>query len=152
MRDGRSGGPEGRAPCPHIHPLLADQGLVAALQAQSRRSSVEVSIEPDGIGRYPQEQETAAYFCTLEALQNVAKDARVSHAAVRLRQDDGQLVFDVIDDRVGFDPDAKGYGTGMQGMADRLAALGGDLVVISTPGTGTTVRGRVPVPVAQAFT
>ena len=57
----------------------------------------------------------------------------------------GRLAFDITDDGVGFDPAAKGYGTGMQGMADRLAALGGELIVRSSPGKWTTVKGRVPV-------
>ena len=56
-------------------PLLADKGLAAALESQARKSSVPVSVEPDGIGRYPQEAEAAVYFSCLEALQNVAKYA-----------------------------------------------------------------------------
>ena len=125
-------------------PLLADQGLAAALGAQVRKSPVPTTVDSDGIGRYQQEAEAAVYFCTLEALQNVAKYARASRAVVRLAAPDGQLVFRVEDDGVGFDPSAKGYGTGMQGMSDRLAALGGDLRVTSEPGTGTVVEGRVP--------
>jgi signal transduction histidine kinase len=85
------------------------------------------------------------YFCTLEALQNVAKYAGATAAAVRLREHDGMLAFEVSDDGAGFDPAARGYGTGLQGMADRLAALGGCLEVRSAPGAGTTVAGRIPV-------
>jgi signal transduction histidine kinase len=55
------------------------------------------------------------------------------------------LEFSVTDDGVGFDPASSGYGTGLQGMADRLAALGGDLRVRSRPEQGTTVTGRLPV-------
>jgi signal transduction histidine kinase len=62
-----------------------------------------------------------------------------------LREEDGALVFEVIDDGVGFDPLARGYGTGLQGMSDRLAALGGELSVESAPGRGSTVRGVIPV-------
>jgi signal transduction histidine kinase len=132
-------------------PLLADHGLVAALDAQARKAAVPVEIETDGISRYPQEAEAAVYFCTLEALQNVAKYAGAAHAAVHLREENGALVFEVTDDGVGFDPAARGYGTGLQGMADRLAALGGELVVRSAPGAGTTVTGRLPAHrVAQA--
>ena len=54
-------------------PLLADQGLSAALQAQARKAAVPVTVDADSIGRYPQEAEAAVYFCCLEALQNVAK-------------------------------------------------------------------------------
>jgi signal transduction histidine kinase len=126
-------------------PLLADQGLAAALEAQARRSPVPVAVEPEGVGRYAQEAEAAVYFCVLEALQNVAKYAEASSATVRLRASAGELRFEVEDDGRGFDPAATGYGTGVQGMVDRLAALGGELEVLSEPGRGTTVVGRLPV-------
>jgi signal transduction histidine kinase len=126
-------------------PLLADQGLVAALSGQVRRSPVPVEIHADGIGRYPQDAEAAVYFCCLEALQNVAKYAGASKATIRLLGDDKHLTFEVRDDGRGFDPEARGYGTGLQGMADRLAALGGELEVRSSPGKGTTILGQLPV-------
>jgi signal transduction histidine kinase len=126
-------------------PLLADLGLVAALQAQARKSALPAVVEGDGLGRYPQEAETAVYFCALEALQNVAKYAQASRAIVRLSAPKGALAFCVEDDGVGFDPNAKGHGSGIQGMSDRLAALGGELRVTSTPGAGTMVKGSVPV-------
>jgi len=126
-------------------PLLADQGLVAALTSQARKSSVPVTVVADAIDRFSQDAEAAVYFCTLEALQNVAKYAGATGTTVHLRRDDDHLAFEITDDGVGFDPKAKGYGTGMQGMADRLAALGGELSVTSSPGAGTTVTGRVPV-------
>jgi signal transduction histidine kinase len=126
-------------------PLLADQGLAAALQAQARKSPIPVEVSPDGVGRYPQDVEAAMYFCVLEALQNVAKYAGASHANVTLGADRGTLRFEVVDDGRGFDPAATGYGTGLQGMADRLDAIGGTLEVRSAPGAGTVVIGRVPV-------
>jgi signal transduction histidine kinase len=126
-------------------PLLADRGLVAALEAQARRAAVAVSIEAHGIGRYPQEQEAAVYFSVLEALQNVAKYSRASNAIVRLAKANDHLTFVVHDDGAGFDTTTTSYGTGLQGMADRLAALGGVLEVRSAPGEGTTVGGRLPV-------
>jgi signal transduction histidine kinase len=125
-------------------PLLADQGLGAALDAQARRSSVPVTVEAEGVGRYPQETEAAVYFCVLEALQNVAKYADASLATVRLRATVDELRFEIQDDGRGFDPAATGYGTGVQGMADRLAALGGELRMLSEPGSGTTVIGTLP--------
>jgi signal transduction histidine kinase len=126
-------------------PLLADKGLGAALESQARKSTVPVTVETDGIGRYPQEAEAAVYFSCLEALQNVAKYAGASSATVRLEQRGGALAFEVSDDGRGFDPDAAERGSGLQGIADRLAALGGEMTVRSTPGRGTTVGGRVPV-------
>jgi len=125
-------------------PLLADQGLLAALAAQARKSPVEATVEADGFGRYPQDVEATVYFCVLEALQNVAKHARAAHAQVHLSHSDGVVAFQVIDDGVGFDATHASYGTGMQGMADRLAVAGGTLTVRSSPGSGTTVIGRVP--------
>jgi signal transduction histidine kinase len=125
-------------------PLLADQGLGAALVAQARRSPVQVTVEAEGVGRYPQEAEAAVYFCVLEALQNVAKYADASRATVRLRATVDELRFEIQDDGRGFDPAATGYGTGVQGMADRLAALGGELRMLSEPGSGTIVIGTLP--------
>ncbi|MGH2573275.1 MAG: histidine kinase [Actinomycetota bacterium] len=125
-------------------PLLADQGLVAALRAQARKAPILVEIEADGVGRYPQEVEAAVYFCTLEALQNVAKYARASRASIRLSTANGMLKFDVIDDGRGFDPEVTAAGSGLTNMRDRLEALGGELEVSSKPGQGTTVSGRVP--------
>jgi signal transduction histidine kinase len=126
-------------------PLLADQGLRAALEAQARRSPVPVVVEAEAIARYPQEAEAAVYFCVLEALQNVAKYAGASRAVVTLGGDASELRFEVRDDGRGFDTDVTGYGTGLQGMADRLAALGGVLRVESSPGAGTSVIGSLPV-------
>jgi signal transduction histidine kinase len=126
-------------------PLLADRGLVAALEAQARKALIPVVVEANGIGRFPQEQEAAVYFCTLEALQNVAKYAGAANAVVRLAEGEGHLAFEIVDDGRGFDPSTTSYGTGLQGMADRLSALGGELEVNAAPGRGTTVIGRLPV-------
>ncbi len=126
-------------------PLLADKGLVAALESQARKSAVPVRIEADGIGRYAREAEAAVYFSCLEALQNVAKYASASRATVTLRDGDGSLRFEVTDDGVGFDVASSSYGTGLQGIADRLAALDGELELRSVPGAGTTLVGSLPV-------
>jgi signal transduction histidine kinase len=125
-------------------PLLADQGLPAALEAQARKVSMPVSVETDGIGRYPQELEATVYFCVLEALQNASKHAGASEVSVRVWRDDGDLVFAVVDDGRGFDRGTTTPGTGMRNMADRLAAVGGSLEVWSQPGGGTTISGRIP--------
>ncbi len=126
-------------------PLLADEGLSVALEAQARRSVVPVTVDAGGIGRYPREVESAVYFCALEALNNVAKYADASSATIRLSQTNGSLAFEVVDDGRGFETEATRAGTGLQGMADRMEAVGGELHVTSAPGAGTTVTGRIRV-------
>ena len=127
-------------------PLLADKGLAAALEAQAARSPVPTTVASDGVGRYPQEIEAAAYFSCLEALQNIAKYADARAVSITLATSDGRLVFRIADDGVGFDPAATGYGTGLLGIADRLAVLDGSLLVDSSPGQGTRIIGSLPVP------
>ena len=126
-------------------PLLADKGLVAALDSQIRKSATLVELDAKDLGRYPQDIEAATYFCCLEAVQNVAKYANALRATIVLRETSGALVFEVADDGEGFDPSSTGYGTGLQGMADRLAALDGTLEVRSAPGSGTALTGRIPI-------
>jgi len=127
-----------------IYPqVLADRGLTAALEAPIRKTPVPVDLRPDSIGRHDQEIEAAVYFCCLEALQNVSKYANASKA-VRLEVDGPWLTFGVQDDGAGFDPAKTKLGTGLQGMSDRLEALGGGLEIRSEPGRGTTIAGRVP--------
>jgi signal transduction histidine kinase len=126
-------------------PLLADQGLAAALQAQARKVPIPVEVQPDGVRRYPAEAEATAYFCVLEALQNTAKYADATSATIRIRQEDGDLVFTVVDDGQGFDPETTARGSGLQNMADRLEALGGSIAIMSSPGAGTHVTGRIPI-------
>jgi histidine kinase/DNA gyrase B/HSP90-like ATPase len=126
-------------------PLLADQGLAAALEAQVRRSPVQVTVDSDGIGRYSREVEAAMYFCALEALNNVSKYADATSVHVSLSEDGDDVQFRIRDDGRGFDPALTNYGTGLQGMADRLDTIGGTLEVRSEHGAGTTVVGRIPV-------
>ncbi|MDQ3210713.1 MAG: sensor histidine kinase, partial [Actinomycetota bacterium] len=128
-------------------PLLADKGLEAALQAQVRKATLPVRIEAVGVGRFSQEIEAAVYFSTLEALQNTAKYADATAVTVAIRRDDHQLRFTVTDDGRGFDPASNGYGSGLQGIADRLGALEGEVTIESAPGRGTVVAGRLPVDV-----
>ena len=124
-------------------PLLASAGLAAALEAQAKKAPVPTSVTAKAVGRYPQDVEAAVYFCVLEALQNVAKYAGATRAEVRLAASGHSLEFTVTDDGAGFDPGSKAYGTGLQGMADRLHAHGGSLTVRSALGAGTTIAGRV---------
>jgi signal transduction histidine kinase len=125
-------------------PLLADKGLVAALEAQARKGSIATSVEAENVSRYPQQVEAAVYFCALEALNNVAKYSGADNAEVRLAQTNGDLTFEVSDDGAGFDSTKTSYGTGLRGMADRVEAIGGVLEIRSAPGEGTSVTGRIP--------
>ena len=126
-------------------PVLADRGLLVALETHARRFDIAVHMDGDGIGRLPQEVEAAIYFSVLEALQNVSKYAEASSVSISFEQQNGEVAFTVSDDGRGFDPTQTGYGTGLQGVADRLGALGGTVAVVSAPGSGTTISGTVPV-------
>jgi signal transduction histidine kinase len=126
-------------------PLLADKGLATALESQARKAAIPVTLDAEGLGRYDRAIESAVYFCTLEALNNIAKYAEANAAVVTLARSDGHLRFTVTDDGAGFDTTMTSYGTGLQGMADRLDAIGGTIEVHSEPGRGTTIAGTVPV-------
>jgi signal transduction histidine kinase len=125
-------------------PLLADLGLAAALNGQAKKSALPVTIQADGLGRFPEDTEAAVYFCCLEALQNTAKYAGATQAAIDLRAQRETLTFTVSDDGAGFDAQHTPLGAGLRNMADRLAALGGRLEVTSAPGQGTTIAGQLP--------
>jgi signal transduction histidine kinase len=127
-------------------PLLADQGLPAALRSQAAKATLPVHVDADHVGRYAQQTEAALYFCTLEALQNVQKYAQASTSEVRLREASGLLVVEIIDDGCGFDPTTAKRGAGLTNMEDRVDALGGTLDVQSCPGRGTTLRISIPIP------
>jgi signal transduction histidine kinase len=126
-------------------PLLADKGLAAALKAQAAKSSIAVDVEADGIGRYPEPVEAAVYFSVLEALHNATRHAGATRIDVRLDASPSALAFTVRDDGRGFDPATTGYGTGLQGVEDRLAALDGSLRLESADGAGTAVSGELPL-------
>jgi signal transduction histidine kinase len=132
-------------------PLLADKGLGAALAAQARKATIPVTVDADGIARYSQDVEAAVYFSVLEALQNVQKYAGASRAVIRLREEGGELHFDVDDDGHGFDVATTPGGSGIVNMGDRLDALGGQLEVTSTIGSGTSVAGRIPLAGGPAY-
>ena len=126
-----------------IHPaLLADRGLDAALPALARRSAVPVELVGVPGERLPAPVETAAYFVVAEALTNVAKYALASRAEVSVSRVNGRAVIEVRDDGVGgADPSG---GSGLRGLADRVGALDGRLVVESPAGLGTRVRAEIP--------
>ncbi len=126
-------------------PLLASDGLRAALQAPARRFAVPVELEVDNIARQPREVEAAIYFCCLVGLQNVAKYAEATHVRLRVWSADSILEFAVEDDGKGFEPATVVRSSGLQNMRDRLEALGGSLEVTSAPGRGTRVYGTIPL-------
>ena len=123
-------------------PLLADQGLPAAVRAQAGKAPGPVEVRTDGIARYPTEVETAVYFCCVEALHNAARHAPGSAVRISLADTGHGPEFEVTDDGPGFDPAAVAA-SGLRNMSDRLAALGGSCHVDSSPGRGTTITGRI---------
>ena len=126
-------------------PLLASDGLQAALASHIRRLAIPVNLWVDDVPRQPREVEGAVYFCCLEALQNVVKSAEASAVDLHISTDKSMLTFRVEDDGKGFDPATVTRGSGLQNMRDRLEALGGSLDVRSAPGQGTTVVGKIPL-------
>lgn len=131
-------------------PLLADRGLPTALESQARKATVAVTVDADGIGRYSPATEATAYFCVLEALQNAQRYAGAESVTVRLRERDGMLQCDVLDDGRGFDVVHVARGGGLQNMADRVDAAGGSLVIEAAPGAGTALRVAIPATDAEA--
>ncbi|QBX55356.1 hypothetical protein EXE58_07745 [Nocardioides seonyuensis] len=124
-------------------PLLAERGLVAALQSAARRAALPVTLHADDFERPPMAVENAAYFCILEALTNAIKHSSATEVVITLRADPG-LEFFVADDGRGFDPAAVSTPNGLLGMEARMEAVQGVLHVMSAPGRGTTLHGRFP--------
>ena len=126
-----------------IHPgLLTDRGLVPALEALASRAPVPVELKADVERRPPAGVEAAAYFLVSEALANVAKHAGAERASVTVAQRNGSLTVEVLDDgRGGADPD----GSGLQGLADRVAAVDGSFSVGDGQAGGTAVRASIPL-------
>jgi signal transduction histidine kinase len=128
-------------------PVLASDGLRTALSAAARHAAIPVDVSGSDFPRMPRAIESAAYFCCLEALQNVAKHGGEGvHATVTLAVDDGALELKVSDDGIGFDDNVVPVGYGLTNLSDRLEALGGEARITSTPGRGTTLAGRIPLP------
>jgi len=127
-------------------PLLHDAGVAPALRAVAGRAPIRVRMVDRGFGRAPAGVELAVYYCALEALQNASKHAGQDvQAVVTLARARAELVFEVRDDGLGFEPGANGDGIGLVSMRDRIGAVGGRLEIRSARGAGTSVRGTVPV-------
>lgn len=125
---------------------LRDFGLGEGLRSAARRSHLPVRVEVNLTQRHLEQVETAVYFCCLEALQNAGKYAG-EQARIRVLVEDagGLLTFEVTDDGVGYSMTDTASGQGFLSMQDRVGALGGRLRVESAPGSGTRVRGEVPL-------
>jgi signal transduction histidine kinase len=128
-----------------IHPaVLTETGLTGAIQALVERSPVAVTITAVPDRRYPAAIEATAYFVVSEALVNVAKHARADGAQVLIRKFPGRLLVEVSDDGTG-GARSEG-GSGLRGLADRVASVGGVLRVDSPPGGGTRLEADIPCP------
>ena len=128
-----------------IHPaVLTETGLAGAIQALVERSPVAATITEVPRERFPAVIEATAYFVVCEALANVAKHARASTAEVRIRKLPGRLAVEVSDDGAGGARPERG--SGLRGLADRVASAGGALRVDSPPGAGTRLEADIPCP------
>jgi signal transduction histidine kinase len=122
-------------------PVLADRGLEAAISALADRTPLQVDVRVELDRRPPRAVETAAYFVAAEAFANAGKHAGATHVEISLRELDDTLVVEVDDDGVG---GADASGSGLRGLARRVAALDGRLEVVSPAGGPTTVRAVIP--------
>jgi signal transduction histidine kinase len=126
-----------------IHPaILTEQGLGPALSSLAERATVPVSVSASGTEGLDPSIEATAYYAVSEALQNVAKYAKASRVRVLAERRDGSLLVEVEDDgQGGADPSR---GSGLRGLADRVAAVAGTLRVDSPPGRGTRLSLVLP--------
>jgi len=126
-----------------LHPtVLSERGLGAALEGLANRAPVPVEPLEVPEERLPERVEAAAFFVVSEALTNVARYAGATHSSVRVKREDGAAVVEITDDGAGgADPSR---GSGLRGLADRVAALDGRLAIESPPGAGTAIRAWIP--------
>jgi signal transduction histidine kinase len=125
-----------------IYPVvLTDAGLGPALFSLAERCPVPARLGPVPDRRWPDPVEQTCYFVASEALVNAAKHAQASRVAIDVRADADEVCVEVSDDGVG---GADPGGSGLRGLADRDAAVGGVLQLDSPPGGGTRVRARLP--------
>jgi signal transduction histidine kinase len=130
-----------------IHPaILTNRGLAAALDDLAARATVPVEVTAAPSERLPDQVEAAAYFVVSECLANVGKHAEASGATVSVRTEDGRLEVEVQDDGTG-GADTEN-GSGIQGLRDRVGALGGRLEIESPEAGGTRVCASIPLVVS----
>jgi signal transduction histidine kinase len=137
-----------RALADRVYPaLLPARGLEDALHAAAAAAGIPFEVEAASLARFAPELEAAVYFCSVEAVANVAAHAGAgARVTVRAWREAGALTFEVGDDGAGFDVRTTAWGGGLLRMGDRLGALDGRLSVTSEPGGGTLVRGTIPLP------
>lgn len=134
-----------------IHPsLLSQGGLALAVPELAGRCPVPVEVDVQADGRLPELIESTAYFAIAESLANVAKHSQATRAWIRARIEDERVVIEVRDNGIG--GASLDAGSGVLGIADRIEAVGGELELVSPPGSGTTVTVRMPLqpPVTDA--
>ena len=126
-----------------IHPaVLTDRGLEPALESLCGRFPIPVEISELPEERLPAAVESAAYLVVSEALANIARYSRASHATVAVVRRNGHALVEIRDDGVGgADPSR---GNGLRGLVDRVSALDGSLELVSAPGEGTIVYAEIP--------
>jgi signal transduction histidine kinase len=125
-----------------IHPtVLTQSGLTAALTSLAERSVVPVKLRPPPPDRLPPAVEATVYFVVSEALANVGKHSRAGLASVAVVRSNGSVQVDVADDGVG---GADPAGSGLLGLADRVAALGGSFRIESPASGGTRLLATIP--------
>jgi signal transduction histidine kinase len=138
-----------------LRPAALDElGLPAAIEALAERSSATGGLDIEGNvalseakadARLSPELENTVYRLVQEALTNVVKHARAERAEIRVYPTGNQIVVEVTDDGIGFDPELRPPGFGLTGMRERLELVGGSLEIESAVGEGTMIRAKVPV-------
>ena len=140
-----------------LRPAALDElGLGAAIEslAESHAAATELDVNldlalahEDGVApkRLERELESAIYRVIQEALTNVAKHAHADRVWIEVAEDADSLLIVVRDDGTGFDMNDRGRGFGLVGIRERIALQGGSLAIVSSPGAGTEVRGRIPI-------
>lgn len=134
-----------------IHPsLLSQGGLALAVPELAGRCPVPVEVDVQADGRLPELIESTAYFAIAESLANIAKHSQATRAWIRARIEDERVVIEVRDNGIG--GASLDAGSGVLGIADRIEAVGGELELVSPPGSGTTVTVQMPLhpPVTDA--
>lgn len=129
-------------------PVLAEEGLEAAIEALAAETPLRTRLDLPGIGRHDHEIEVAVYFTCMEAVQNAVKHGGGdTPLTIHLRERRGGLYFEVRDSGCGFDVHAArgAPAGGIVNMRDRIGAAGGDIEIVSRPGAGTTVMGSIPL-------